>query len=369
MSISDVHWLSKYTRAKRLCMMLDNIEADEMAGIGDMVDGIAMMKKRTFNAGPYHRQGMARLLRKAANGTIVNIIDGNHEGDLGEMLGNGKHIYGVNFATRGEHIDPQGRRILLIHGDDWDREVFKTPEQQEFWYSVGDAALSLGYNIDSVMQNIPVLEKFSVAAGSKRLVKGFINKKMGVNDAIARDIDAGEFDGVLYGHSHMKGFMRTPGGKIMINDGCCTEHVQFAVHDKLGNWAVIEYHKDRMDIEMENGENYSVRWKDLGLSHFADPPKIIEDEFTAKTDRLLRIAYRLWPAQDQIKRREEFELRERQVDILGKLLESKQEIPDHLRWAFLNASAELPELRKKLYQVPIPRNYVERQDEPLLAIA
>jgi UDP-2,3-diacylglucosamine pyrophosphatase LpxH len=362
MAVSDIHWLSKYTRAKRLCMALQNIRTDRMDGVGDIVGGIEMMKSPTFELNKWHRQGMAWFLRKIAEGTEVNIIAGNHETDLRQRIGEGKTIYGAQFLPQTEYTDPKDRRFLIIHGDQYDSATVQS------WYAIGDAALSAGYEIDRVLRYIPVLENFSVAAGGKRLVKTFINERMGIYKAIANDINASDYDGMIYGHSHMKGFHRTEADKLLINDGCCTDHVQFAVHDKYGNWGIIEYHKDRMDIEMEDGQEYSVAWKDLGLEHFGQKPDLIEDEFTAKADRLLRIAYRLWPPKERVALREEIRRREYLVSVHDHVMESNQELPFDLIWGFHQAEATLEELKKRLYRLPVPRSYVAEK-VPLLAIA
>ncbi len=299
MSISDIHWSSKFTRAKRVCMLLDNITSDRLDMVGDIVGGIELMKKNTFHIGPWHRQGIARVLQKAKQETQVNVLPGNHEPGMKEKIGAHSHIYGVNFVPESEYTDPKGRRFKIEHGDRFDEEVFKTPETQARWYAIGDTLLSGLYEVDNVMRQIPMLEKFSIAAGGKRAFKRLINERMGVYDAMNRDIDASAFDGLIYGHSHMKGYHRTPKGKLLLNDGCCTDHVQFAVHDAAGNWGIIEYHRDRMDVEMEDGQEYSVYWKDLGLQHFGADPVLLENEETQKADRLLRLAYRLWPSKDR----------------------------------------------------------------------
>lgn len=362
-SISDIHWGSKFTRAKRLCMALDSIICDRMDGVGDIMGGIEMTKKERFHMGPWHRQGMARMLEKAEQGMVLNIMAGNHETVLRDKIGAGKRIYGVNFLPHTEYTDPKDRRFRVIHGDQYDTAIVQS------WYTIGDTLLSAGYEIDHALHKIPLLEKFSVAASGKRLVKSFINKRMGIYTAIADDINSSGFDGLIYGHSHMKGFHVTSAGKLLINDGCCTEHVQFAVHDKFGNWAVIEFHRDRMDVEMENGTEYSVRWADLGLSHFGQDPVLWDDQYTAKADRLLRVAYRLWPPKEKVRLEEEIDIRARQVALRDYLLDKGEDIPNALHWIFYEAAALLPELERRAKEIPIPRRYSEHPPEPLLAIA
>jgi hypothetical protein len=304
MAISDIHWGSRFTRAKRLCMALRDFESDELKILGDTVGGVEMTKKKTWHMGPWHRQGIALVLQKTKISAVTN-LDGNHEAGLDRFLRTPKHLYGIELRKTSTHRDPKGRLFLEEHGDDHDRHVFKTPESQAWWYSIGDSLLNIGGEVDLILQDKLRLENASVARAAKRLFKTLINKKMGVLAAMEREIDASHYDGNVSGHSHMGGFHYTPGGKLLINDGCCTDHVQFVVHDRHGNWALIEHHRDRMIIEMENGTKYTKIWKELELDHFSAPPREQDNIYTERADRLLRLASHLWPSRDRQKLNEE----------------------------------------------------------------
>lgn len=310
MSLSDVHLLTRYSRAKRLCQLLENTEAGSLYLLGDIIDGVCMRQKARWNVGPWHRQAIAHIARKADSESRVCFLSGNHEEGLrgtevrdeGGRRGlrrnlSGKSLYGISVRERATYRDPQGRNILLIHGDQFDDEVFG--KNKSFWYGLGDTLYTQLYEADSVLQDLG-LDHVSLAASGKRAVKVIINKFMNVNKEISGFLDKrGELHGILYGHSHMGGFATTPGGKVMMNDGCCTEHVQAMVHDRHGRWALIEWHKDRMHVLEESGESYAVLWSDLGLGSFRRSPVAVESAFTDRADRILRAAYRMWPPRDR----------------------------------------------------------------------
>ena len=345
MAVSDVHWGSRFSRAKRLCMALRDFESDELKGLGDMVGGIELEEKNKWHLGPWHRQGMALVIEKAET-SAVTFLDGNHEIGLEERIRKPKRYHGVEFRQSSSHRDPTGRLFLEEHGDRYDLEVFKTPEQQDKWHRIGNSLHHMGGEIDHVLQEGLGFEKASAANWGKRMLKTYINQKMGVLAAMERAIDASHFDGNVSGHSHMMGFHRTPGGKLLINDGSCTDHVQFAVHDRQGNWGLIEHHRDRMNVEMESGKKYTVFWKDHGLDHFSEPPQAKETIHTDKADRFLRVAYHLWPSRDRRMVNQQIKETDRAVDRLMVILSEAGEKPGAapLHWALHHAQTQLADL-------------------------
>lgn len=320
MSISDIHWGTAQSRAKRLCQALESTQTNHLQLPGDIVDLEYLRRKPTWNLGPWHREGMGHIFRKADHGTRVVFNPGNHEGT--ETSGHtperlmDKSVYGVEFERNTVYEDPLGRKILISHGHEHDADIIKSREQRAFLYRTGDLALAGMYLLDHGYRKIDPDTDFSFAASGKHLVKNFINSCLGVRANIHRKIDQSGYDGYIYGHTHMGGFEHTPGGKMIINDGTCTEHVQFVVHDAAGNWALIKFHKDRMTVTepCEDGKEVEneIYWKDLGLDHFGDEPVAHNDEYTYRADRFSRIIARSAPALDQqqarLKKREAEEL-------------------------------------------------------------
>ena len=281
--------------------MLEHTVTDKLAAVGDIVDLEHMRKKSTWRFASWHRQVLAHLLRKQAQ-----YFPGNHDPDArGKTITRqgqevvhrswiGKKIFGVSITNEDLYADPKGRMIKIKHGDDFDDVVFG--KQKGFWYAVGDAALAPFTIFDAVMQQLPCMHRYSLAATLKRWTKTIINKGMGVEQEIIKTVDADpKIQGILYGHSHMGGFKATPGGKILLNDGCSTEHVQAMVHDRHGTFALLTWHKTGLHIEEENGSKRELSWQKLGLDSCRSIPTVIEDEFSKQADRVIRVLYRLAP--------------------------------------------------------------------------
>lgn len=311
MVISDTHLGTKYARAKRLCQMLEHTQVDILHLNGDIVDGEILLEKKSANMPGWHRQVLGHFFRKQKNGTRVTIHPGNHEKGLrGEAyVVNGEKkqypslvggsVFGIPVEEETDYIDPWGRRFLILHGDRFDDQVFKNQESKEFWYHLGSVLNDRIYKTESFLRENPVTgpiaEHFSLASFFKKAVKVIINRKMGVRDAIARELDASFYDDIVYGHSHMGGFERTAAHKFLMNSGCSTDHVQALVHDANGSWALIEWHVDGMDVVEENGLAYTLRWDDLGLGYFRAPPTQYADRDTERADKLIAEIVRRWP--------------------------------------------------------------------------
>jgi UDP-2,3-diacylglucosamine pyrophosphatase LpxH len=311
MVISDTHLGTKYARAKRLCQMLEHTAVKTLHLNGDIVDGEILLEKTKSGMPDWHRQVFGHFFRKHKNGTSITIHPGNHEkgmrGDAYWVNGQYKQypslvgwsVFGIPVAEEKDYVDPVGRRFLILHGDRFDDQVFKDQQSKEFWYHLGSVLNDRIYKTESFLRENPVTgpiaEHFSLASFFKKAVKVVINRKMGVRDAIARELDAAQYDGIIYGHSHMGGFERTTGHKVLMNSGCSTDHVQALVHDRHGTWALIEWHIEGMDVVEEKGAAYSVRWDDLGLGFFKNAPQRYADRHTDRADRLIAEILKRWP--------------------------------------------------------------------------
>lgn len=305
LTVSDTHLGTRYSRARRLSHMLQNISAEKVMAVGDIVDMQYMLGKKRWNFPPWHRQALAHLLRKNAQ-----YFTGNHDDALrgtsiivnGKTYSHrqsaGKIVQGISIVDEDLYVDPKGRVILIKHGDEYDNTVFG--RAKGFWYEVGDYLHAPIANFDYHVRNLTGIDGFSVAAHAKKIVKLTLNKGLGIEQKIIHQLDQNpNIDGLLYGHSHDGGIKKTPMGKILMNDGCTTDRVNCIVHDRKGVFAYITWRKNRMNIVEENGARRTVYWKDIGLDSFLAQPENIEDEHTKLADRFIRIIYRLAPPKER----------------------------------------------------------------------
>ena len=344
MAMSDLHLGTRQSRAKRTSQVFEHTDSKRLDLVGDINDGEHFLEKEEWKYPEWHRQALAHILRKAAQGTDINYPPGNHDVALRkqtisyegqEQLHHnlcGKTFLGIKFSEDTFHTDPCGRRFQIIHGDQFDDVLFG--RSKGFLYHLGSVAYDTLIDIDIKFQSIPRYEHISLAAIGKRITKTIINRFLGVRQAMMNTVDNDpSIDGIIYGHSHMEEMVHSPKGKLIINDGCCTEHVQSTVHDRHGTWANLEWHKDRLIIKAENGQKRIVSWSALGFeSLFKSEATLFEDIHTRAADNICRLMYRLWPPKERQRKRAEAEMiRRHGVRTTGDLLMGPIPLPPKFR--------------------------------------
>jgi hypothetical protein len=331
---SDIHIWSEFSRAKRGCMVLRDIESDKQVVNGDLAGGIEAMEMETYGEkSKWHRQVVASFIQK-----MSTYVGGNHEVGLERHLENPISIFGMTLCREADHTDPKGRHFLIRHGHlyryaamekahEKARKFFKKfrmdigdfdPEKQD---TFGNRLMDLGNKIDLWLQEgFLKLEKASITVFCKRIFKKGLNKLTGVLAEAEEAIDQSPYDGELEADTHIPQFHTTPGGKLLINDGSWCDHVNYAVHDKHGNWALITHHRHHMNVEMEDGNKYAINYQDIGCAHFAEDPVEVENEYTAQADHLMRLGARMWPAKDRQGIYQKVERQEREVERLCRIV-------------------------------------------------
>ncbi|MCB1543134.1 MAG: UDP-2,3-diacylglucosamine diphosphatase, partial [Rhodoblastus sp.] len=114
--ISDVHLGSRGAQAELLLDFLRHNEAETWYLVGDIVDGWRLRKGWYWPQA--HNDVVQKLLRKVRRGARMVYIPGNHDEFARDYL---DHSFGgVEVADRAIHVAADGRRLLVIHGDQFD---------------------------------------------------------------------------------------------------------------------------------------------------------------------------------------------------------------------------------------------------------
>ena len=195
--LSDMHLGTRSCRADLILSFLKKYEAETLYLIGDIIDGWRL--KKSWYWPVLHEEVLRTIINKATKGSRVVYIPGNHDDFL--RLSVGKKPTGLEVAETAIHTTADGKRFLVMHGDQFDKVICNIP-----WLAhVGDVAydaltaFNLAYNkitesLGFEYRSIAALAKMSV----KRVVS-FIGKFEDALLATGRDNDV---DGVICGHIH-----------------------------------------------------------------------------------------------------------------------------------------------------------------------
>ncbi len=233
--LSDIHLGTRGCQAELLLDFIRHMDCDTLYLVGDIVDGWKM--KSGWWWPQSHNNVVQKVLRMARKGTKVIYIPGNHDDRVRDFCG--VHFGGVIVARDAVHETADGRRFLVIHGDEFDGVV-----QQAKWLAfLGDwsyrAVLSLNTLYNRARRALG-LGYWSLSAFLKAKVKNAVKFVDDFEQAVAAEARRRGLDGVICGHIH-KAEMRDIGGIEYVNDGDWVESCTALVEHPDGRLEILRW--------------------------------------------------------------------------------------------------------------------------------
>ncbi|QLF70716.1 UDP-2,3-diacylglucosamine diphosphatase [Peteryoungia desertarenae] len=195
--ISDVHLGSKAAKTDFLLDFLKHHEADTIVLVGDIVDGWRL--KRSWYWPQDCNDVVQKLLRKARKGARIIYIPGNHDEFMRDFPG--IHFGGIEVADRIIHEAADGKRYLVLHGDEFDVVV----RNARLLAYLGDWAYDMAIRINVALAAIRRrlgMPYWSFSAWAKLQVKHAVNFIGEFQKVVAEEARRHEVDGVICGHIH-----------------------------------------------------------------------------------------------------------------------------------------------------------------------
>ena len=233
--ISDVHLGMKPTRVAQLIDFLRWHDADVIYLVGDIVDGWRLSKSWHW---PVEYNTLAQLLlEKAAAGTRMVVLPGNHDEFLRDYLGT--YFGEVQFVDRTVHTTAQGKTYLVIHGDQFDVVV----RHAKWLAHVGDwayrAALRINIAINWIRRRLG-LSYWSLSAWAKNKVKNAVSVIGRFEEALSLEARDSGVDGIICGHIHHAD-MHNRLGVHYINTGDWVESCTAVAEEYDGQFELITW--------------------------------------------------------------------------------------------------------------------------------
>ncbi|MCF8495266.1 MAG: UDP-2,3-diacylglucosamine diphosphatase [Alphaproteobacteria bacterium] len=314
MVISDIHLGTNQGNVEDTSLVLERTTCDRLFLAGDIIDGWALQHKKQSALSEMEKNVLAHFIRKAGQNTDVTYMPGNHDAafrghnilqnrqKLSHRKLTGKFLCNIRIEEKAEYADPKGRRFLILHGDQYDGSA---PQHiHNLGKSVGavhkkikNIAQKLTPHFNKKTAGIPSLSlslrnHFSCKAKIGQGVKAIVDWYTNIRRYVIQELENLPHDGIIYGHSHKSGFRRTFMGRMLANDGSCLIYPQTLVGDRRGNLGVITWHRDRIDVEMEQGHRYTLMPEQLGQDFaiaYKSAAKIYDDVATQKADHISRL--------------------------------------------------------------------------------
>ncbi|MEJ2059892.1 MAG: UDP-2,3-diacylglucosamine diphosphatase [Gammaproteobacteria bacterium] len=241
--ISDVHLGTRDCHAAYLLDFLQSTDCEHLYLVGDIFDLWSMRKQVHWTA---EQSAVVQcIFDKAAAGTEVTFIPGNHDALLRDFVGT--TFRGVKVRRDAIHTAADGRRFLVSHGDEFDTVV----KHNALLRFIGDNVyywllrLNRWYNGLGCRLGI---RYWSLATWLKSRVgnaRAYIRK---FEEAAALTANDQELDGYICGHIH-KASIEKINGALYCNDGDWVEHCTALVEDDAG-WLQLLHWSDHQRVEL-----------------------------------------------------------------------------------------------------------------------
>jgi UDP-2,3-diacylglucosamine pyrophosphatase LpxH len=242
--ISDIHLGSKASKADFLLDFLRVHEAETIFLVGDIVDGWRL--KRSWYWPQNCNDVVQKLLRKGRKGARIIYVPGNHDDFMREFPG--IHFGGIEVARNMIHEAADGKRYLVLHGDEFDVVV----RNARFIAHLGDWAYDTAIALNiwiARARRLLGLPYWSFSAWAKLQVKRAVNFIGEFQRVVADEARRNNVDGVICGHIH-HAVIEDIDGITYINTGDWVESCT----------AVVEHFDGRMEL---------IRWQ------VAAPPRTL----------------------------------------------------------------------------------------------
>jgi UDP-2,3-diacylglucosamine pyrophosphatase LpxH len=235
--ISDIHLGTRACQALLLLDLLKHTEAETIYLVGDIVDGWRLKSKWYWPQA--HNDVLQKLLRAARKGTRVIFVPGNHDEFARDFLG--LTFGGIEVVDRAIHETVDGRKFLVIHGDQFDVVV-----RHARWIAfLGDWAYDVAIKINDWLNRARRRLGFgywSFSAWAKLKVKNAVNFIGDFEATLAQEAKRVGVDGVVCGHIHHAA-VRQIGSVTYVNTGDFVESCT-AIGERLdGAMEILRWQK------------------------------------------------------------------------------------------------------------------------------
>ena len=233
--ISDIHLGTRGCKAELLLDFLKHNDSDLLYLVGDIVDGWRLASGWYWPSS--HSEVVNEILRKAANGTRVIYVPGNHDEFLRDYTD--LCLAGIEVKFEAMHETADGRQLLVMHGDHFDSVV----TYARWLAKAGDHAYELAMLMNEAVAFVRRrigMPYWSLSQWLKTKVKNAVEYISRFEEAVAREAERRGIDGIVCGHIH-KAEIRRIGDVLYCNDGDWVEGCTALAEDRFGNLSIIDW--------------------------------------------------------------------------------------------------------------------------------
>ena len=237
--ISDLHLGTEGSKSEMLLEFLKNTESRYLFLVGDIIDGWSMKKKLYWSQ--EHNDIVQKILRKARKGTKVVLIPGNHDEILKDFA---DFSFGkISFKKKYKHILADGRKALVIHGDEFDAVILNAKWLAKLGSALYELILKMN-NVVNYLRRKLGLSYWSLSQYLKGQTKRATNFISNFEFVVTNSAKKAKVDVVICGHIHCP-VIKKLNGVLYCNDGDWVESCTALAEDDIGNLSLINWPVER----------------------------------------------------------------------------------------------------------------------------
>ncbi|MCC6679357.1 MAG: UDP-2,3-diacylglucosamine diphosphatase [Phycisphaeraceae bacterium] len=246
--ISDMHLGSRGCRAAELSRFLKYLRCERLYLVGDVLDLWRLRNRWYWPA--EHNDVIRRLLNHARHHCQVIYLPGNHDAAI-------RHFVNLNFGgirtlPYAIHVTADGRRLLVIHGDQFDLVVRHSQLVAMLGGKAYETLLSVNRCYNTMRRRLG-LPYASLSQSIKMKVKTacmFISR---FEQALAREAHRRGLDGVVCGHIHKPQIIAPTRGEARFSTPGAPASYGDVAYYNCGDWvescsALVEHADGRIEV-------------------------------------------------------------------------------------------------------------------------
>jgi len=218
--VSDVHLGCRHARTDAFLEFLHRHQPEYLYLVGDLIDGWKLRKGWYWHSA--YTAIVDRLLELARRGTRIYYTPGNHD-DFLRRMPRLPTMENIEIADEFIHVTADNRRLLVIHGDRFDKVT-----TNHLWLSVlGDKAYSLAIAMDRALNAVWRRLGGATVHLSRFLkdrVKAMANSWSRFEDSLASYAHGQGCQGIVCGHVHSPALVERRDGVSYYNTGDWVEN-------------------------------------------------------------------------------------------------------------------------------------------------
>jgi UDP-2,3-diacylglucosamine pyrophosphatase LpxH len=240
--ISDTHLGTRACRVEALREFLSAVECEWLYLVGDIIDLESMRRRWYWPAS--HEAVVRKLFALARRGVKVVYIPGNHDEMFRAYAG--LRFGRIDIRRNAVHYTADARKVLILHGDEFDRVVRDHPVITAVGDWFYDRLLALGRLYDRARLRFG-WPYWSPAAWVKDRVKSILTLVTNFHADLAAHARDRKADVVVTGHIH-RPEIKPMDGLTYTNCGDWVENCTALVEHADGRLEVLHVGRDGMTL-------------------------------------------------------------------------------------------------------------------------